>query len=120
MSFPAVVPGSGGADGFRIPTVHSEIGSSASNYEPMSWVGGNETTDLTPKFLHRQAGTGGLVLDTEQSQLRTSDGGLRRLLGLDEICLNPEFLICNEVDFSLKSLISGETDRNFVFAGCDQ
>ena len=29
----------------------------------------------------RRAGAGGLVLDTEQSRLRTSDEGLRRLLG---------------------------------------
>ena len=41
-------------------------------------------------------------------------------LALNEIGLKPEFLICYEVDFSLKRLISGQTDCNFVFSGCDQ
>jgi hypothetical protein len=53
MSFPAVMPGSGRAGGFRIPSVHSQIGIATSNDEPMGGIGGDEPTDLTPEFLQR-------------------------------------------------------------------
>jgi hypothetical protein len=51
MRFAAIVPGSGGVGGFGIPPVNSEIGISTSNYEPVGWIGGDESTDLTSKFL---------------------------------------------------------------------
>ena len=53
MSFTAVIPGSGRVGGFRIPPVHGTIGISASNYEPVDGISGNEYTDFTPEFLHR-------------------------------------------------------------------
>jgi hypothetical protein len=53
VSFAAVVTGSGRVGSFKIPPVHGEIGISASNYEPVGWIGGNESTDLAPEFLHR-------------------------------------------------------------------
>jgi hypothetical protein len=53
MSFTAVVPGSGRVGGFRIPPVHGKIGISASNHKPVDGIGGNESTDFTPEFLHR-------------------------------------------------------------------
>ena len=51
MSFPAVMASSRRVGGFRIPSVHSEIGVATSNDEPMSRIGGDEPTDLTPEFL---------------------------------------------------------------------
>src|SRR6267142_6139162 len=53
MSFTAVMSGSSGIGGFRIPPVHGQIGISASNHEPMDGIGSNESTDFTPEFLHR-------------------------------------------------------------------
>src|ERR1700683_4634100 len=45
------MPGSGCVCAFRIPTVHGEIGVSASNHEPVGWIRSHESTDLTPEFL---------------------------------------------------------------------
>ena len=53
MSFTAVVPGSGGVGGLGIPPVHGKIEISASNHKPVDGIGGNESTDFTPEFLHR-------------------------------------------------------------------
>jgi hypothetical protein len=53
MSFTAVMPGSGRVRGFRIPTVHGEIGISTSNHEPVDRIGGHESTDFTSEFLQR-------------------------------------------------------------------
>jgi hypothetical protein len=53
MSFTAVMPRSGRAGGFRIPSVHGEIGISTSNHEPVGRIGGHESTDFTPEFLQR-------------------------------------------------------------------
>jgi len=53
VSFTAVMPGSGGVGGFRVPPVHGEVGISTSNHEPVDAIGGNESTDFTPEFLQR-------------------------------------------------------------------
>src|SRR5258708_1927088 len=53
MSFTAVMSGSSGVGGFRIPPVQGQIGISASNHEPVDGIGSNESTDFTPEFLHR-------------------------------------------------------------------
>lgn len=51
VSFTAVMPGSGGAGGFRIPPVHGKVGISTSNYEPVGGARGNESANFTPEFL---------------------------------------------------------------------
>jgi hypothetical protein len=51
MSFTAVMPGSGGIGGFRIPPVHGQLGISASNHEPVDGIVGHDSTDFTSEFV---------------------------------------------------------------------
>jgi len=53
MSFAAIMPGTGRACAFRIPTVHGKSRVSTSNHEPVGGIRSHDSTDLTPEFLQR-------------------------------------------------------------------
>src|SRR5579864_3491603 len=96
---------------------------------PAFRVGGRKFASLASQAW----GYGNLMLTLEQqaafveeapeiflSQLILIRGRGCRNAALDELRLNLEFLICNEVHFSLKSLVSGQTDCNLACSWCDQ
>ena len=51
MSLTAVMPSSGRVGCIRIPAVHSKLGISTSNHEPVDGISGHQSTDFTSKFL---------------------------------------------------------------------
>jgi hypothetical protein len=53
MSFAAVMPGTGRACAFGIPTVYGKSRVSTSNHEPVGGIRSHDSTDLTPEFLQR-------------------------------------------------------------------
>jgi hypothetical protein len=53
VSFTAVMPGSRRVRRFKIPAMHSQLGISTSNHEPVARITGHESTDFTSEFLQR-------------------------------------------------------------------
>lgn len=53
VSFTAVMPGSRRVRRFKIPSMHSQLGISTSNHEPVAGITGHESTDFTSEFLQR-------------------------------------------------------------------